>query len=119
MEGEMKRLILYGILISGLTGAALAHPPSEIMLQFNPVNHILDVTVMHDVRDSTKHYIGQIKVEINGQEAVKQVFSQQTDRKEQCVSYVLLDAKPGDEITVKADCNMFGSKKQTLKVTAP
>ena len=115
----MKQLIFCGILVSFFAGAALAHPPSEIKLQFNPVKHILEVMVMHDVQDSSKHYVGQIKVEINGQEAVKQVFLQQTDRKEQWVSYVLLDAKPGDEITVKADCNMFGSRKQTLKVTAP
>jgi len=115
----MKRNLALTVLILAFNGALMAHPPSEINLKFDPVKRVLEVTVMHDVKDSTKHFIEEITVKINGEDAVKQTLHQQTDNREQKASYVLIDAKPGDEISVKAECNMFGDKKQTLQIPKP
>jgi hypothetical protein len=118
-ESDMRRELINAFFILGFTGILRAHPPSEIKLQFDPVKRILDITAFHDVNDSTKHYIERILVELNGEETIKQVFLQQTDRNEQHVFYLMIDAKPGDEISVNAKCNRFGDKTQTIKIAKP
>jgi desulfoferrodoxin (superoxide reductase-like protein) len=116
MGKHLLLLVCLSVLLSCAAGVAQAHPPSNIKLQFNPQTHVLTVTALHNVGDVTKHYIKLIEVSLNGVPIISQKFSSQTNTTVQTVQYVILDAKPGSTISVKATCNIRGSLEKSIKV---
>lgn len=108
------------VLMLGLIASAAevyAHPPSDFKIGYDAGTKILSVEVIHKVKDSAKHFIDDINVYLNNKIAVKQVFKSQTDKEMQKVIYMVIDAAPGDEIKVKADCNFVGSGEKVLKIS--
>jgi hypothetical protein len=95
---------------------ALAHPPSKIDLSFNLQDHILTVVAEHDTKDVVKHRIDQIIVQLNDNEIIQQTFAIQLDQDEQKATYLIPDAKAGDEIVVTARCSIYGKKKVKITV---
>lgn len=114
----MARVIVvsFFLMLFGLVSPALGHPPSEILLEFDIAEHLLKVTIVHAVSDSSKHYADRITVELKGEKMIEQKFKSQSDRKTQVAEYRLIDAQLGDEIVVTAVCNISGQKKAKLKV---
>jgi hypothetical protein len=104
-------LILSLILIAG---SAEATPPDSIKIKLDSTS-TLSVIVFHPVKKNpSNHYIKEVLVKLNGVEIIKQDFQSQTDTKRQNVKYILIDAKPGDKITVTADCSLYGEVTQML-----
>jgi len=93
-----------------------AHPPSGLELEFDPIEHILTIVILHPVKDFSKHYIYKITVELNEKEIIRQEFKIQSNKEEQEAIYMIIDAKEGDKITVTAYCNISGKKKETLEI---
>ncbi|MGC9315740.1 MAG: hypothetical protein ACP5G4_08990 [bacterium] len=110
----MKKITI--LILLALAGLVMAHGASDVELNFDEENSILTVTVEHSVSDPTSHYIDEIVVELNGEEIIKQTFNKQTDGDFQLVSYVIIDAKAGDEIEVISNCSKFGKKKAKITV---
>jgi len=110
----MKKYII--LLIFAVVGIVMAHGASDVDLSFDEENSILTITVEHSVKDPASHYIDEIIVELNGEEIIKQSFSKQTDDNYQVVSYVIIDAKAGDEIEAITNCSKFGKKKAKITV---
>ena len=106
-------IILFLVLSSQL---AFAHPPRKVDLSFNLQNHILIVVAVHDTKDVVKHRIGQITVQLNGDEIVQQTFVIQLNPDEQKATYLIPGAKAGDEIAVTAQCSIYGKKKVKITV---
>ena len=96
--------------------AVFAHPPSGLELEFDPIEHILTIVILHPVKDFSKHYIYKITVELNEKEIIRQEFKIQSNKEEQEAIYMIIDAKEGDKITVTAYCNISGKKKETLEI---
>jgi hypothetical protein len=112
--------VLVGVLAVCLfAGAAAAHPPKDVSLEFDPDNHMLTVTATHDTRDVTKHYVGTIQVSLNGDKIIEQKFKSQLTPDIQVTHYFIYDAKMGDELSVTALCSIAGKKTVTLKIEKP
>jgi desulfoferrodoxin (superoxide reductase-like protein) len=93
-----------------------AHPASAVRLEFDPVSRVLTVTVAHDTKKPAEHYIQSVSVRLNGKEIVRQEFASQENGSFQTVSYKIIDAKPGDAIEVTTICNVFGKKKESIRL---
>lgn len=96
--------------------AAMAHPPSDIQLNFNKKTHILTVTVFHQVKDPTTHYIKEVDVSLNDNQIITQKFTRQTDNAKQMAQYIIPDAAANSVLKVTGTCNIRGSLDKTLTV---
>jgi desulfoferrodoxin (superoxide reductase-like protein) len=106
----MKRASLFGtvLILLAIAGPLLAHPPDSIAVSVDSTR-FLSVDVYHSVQ-SADHYIARISVSLNGKLTITQNFSSQSSEAEQYAYYRLVDAKPGDKVSVTAECNIFGRK---------
>lgn len=105
--------LIGGILLAVLgMGSAFAHPPSQIIVQFDPQTRLLEVRIPHSVPDAKgDHYISEVRVFHNGKEILVQYIASQFSPKEQKVQYLIVDAASGDTLTIYARCNKFGEKQ--------
>jgi hypothetical protein len=114
----MKQLKLAGsVLVLLFAGHAMATPPDSMGMKYDDSTQVLSVAIYHPVKSSlAEHHIGKVVVDLNGTVMVTQTFNTQTDAIRQFVSYVLIDAKPGDKIGVIGVCSLFGQLKATETV---
>jgi len=111
----MKRLIfLFAFFLIGMMVFATA--PKKVELKLNKNTGVLEVTVIHKVKDVEKHYIDEIIVEVNGEQVAVKNPEKQTDVQQETIEFVVENLKPGDEIKVSAKCNQFGKKSAKLTV---
>jgi len=94
----------------------LAHPPSNIELQFDNETKILQINVTHPVTDVKKHFINKIEVYLDDELMIIQNFKKQKDNKSQEATYLLFDAVVGSKIKVRAICSISGSKTGEIVV---
>lgn len=113
----MKKILIFTIaLLFILSLNIYAHPPGEIEMSFNAENKMLEVTIPHDSNDNTDHFINDVKVRLNDNQHIEQVFIMQTDNDVQYLHYMIPGAKSGDTISLTAECNKFGSRESELTV---
>jgi len=95
---------------------AIAHPPREVVAEFNLENNVLSVNVTHNVGGDPVHFIENITVSHDGKEIIVQQISKQLGDS-QTFLYFIPEAEEGDEIEIVAVCNIFGEKsyKFTIK----
>jgi len=105
--------------VLAFASVGLAHPPKDVQLEFNPNNHMLMVMAAHDTKDATKHFVGDIAIDLNGEKLIDQKFKSQPTADMQMGHYLINDAKIGDTLTVTAACNIAGKKTVTLKIEKP
>jgi hypothetical protein len=103
------------LLLCAATGA-WAHPASAIRLEFDQPGRLLKIVVVHDTKNPSEHFIKTVSVRLNGREILKQEFASQEDGTVQTVAYKIIDAKSGDSIEVTAVCNVFGKKKESMRL---
>ncbi len=113
----MKKVLLFTfVLILSLTLSVYAHPPGEIEMSFNTENNMLEVTIPHNSDDNTSHFVNDVKVHLNGEQHIDQIFIMQTDEENQYLHYMIPGAKSGDTISLRAECNKFGSRESEITV---
>ncbi|MEO0185796.1 MAG: hypothetical protein ABIL20_08380 [candidate division WOR-3 bacterium] len=112
----MNKFILIITILVAMAKIANAHPPGEIIAQFDTTNKILKLTVNHQVRDSQKHYVNKIEIELNGNRIIEQKSGRQIDNAIQKYLFILPEAKIEDIITIEAYCNISGKKKLTSQI---
>ncbi len=95
---------------------AYAHPPSDIIITFNPKTKILNAVIMHNVSNPESHFIKKVDIALNGQEMIEQKISRQDNNVSQTVSYLIPDAKTGNILSVEAYCSISGKLKKEIKV---
>jgi desulfoferrodoxin (superoxide reductase-like protein) len=110
----MKYLLLFVLLIG--SSLLLAHPASNVELEFNAETSILTVNFDHKVKDAAKHFIFEIKVYLNKEEIIEQKIEQQDDAEKGTVLYKIIDAKAGDKIKVRTICNKTGKKSASITI---
>src|SRR3989339_1293631 len=108
--------ILLVCMLSGITAALFSHPPSDILLEFDPSSKILKVSVNHPVPEPRKHFIYEIHVFLGKKMILTQKFLSQNEKENQQALYLMNDAAPGSDITVQADCNLYGKLKKSIKI---
>jgi hypothetical protein len=94
----------------------LAHPASNVELEFNQETSILTVNFEHKVKDAGKHFIFEIIVYLNKEEIIEQKIEKQDSADSGIVLYKIIDAKPGDKIKVRTNCNKTGKKSAEIVI---
>ena len=108
----------YVLLVICLIGSSLlmAHPASEVNLEFNKETSILTVNFAHEVKDAEKHFIFEVKVYLNKEEIIEQIIEKQDNVENGSLIYKIIDAKSGDKIKVRTNCNKTGKKSATIEI---
>ncbi len=112
----MKHYILIGIMLVAITNIASAHPPMDIIAEYDTTNKVLQITVNHQVKDTQRHYINKVEIEINGNEIIEQKSSQQIDNTNQRYLYIIPEPGVEDTISIEAYCNISGKKKLKTQI---
>lgn len=94
-----------------------AHPPSDILLDYDLDSQTLQVTLVHTVSDPATHYVYRIQISLHGNVTTYEYESQPTDSR--FTYQFVLPASPGDTVEVKADCNLSGSISGLLIIGGP
>jgi hypothetical protein len=120
-KGEkMKKRIMKAVLAAAfvlVAGVVFAHPPSDIIITYDAKTKTLTADIIHDSKDIKNHYIEEAWVFLNGNIAIDQKATTQTDGKHQLFKYIMPDVKTGDTIGVGAECSVFGKNKKEITVT--
>lgn len=105
-------LIIAGALL--IPAFALADPPKKVVLSYHAGK--LKVEAIHPVKNVKDHYIDLISIKVDGK-LVKEIKpKQQSSSQEELIEVDVPEIKSGSEVKVKAICNLFGSKTETLKI---
>ena len=70
----------------------------------------------HKVKDAEKHFIFEIIVYLNKEQIIEQKIEKQDDAEKGTVLYKIIDAKVGDEIKVRTNCNKTGKKSAEITI---
>mgnify|MGYP001078571214 CR=1 FL=1 len=97
--------------------AAPAHPPSSLSIEIT--GSTLTVSALHRVGDPANHFISTIEVFVNGSRHIVQDFLLQHTADAQAALYYIPGLKPGDTVTVRADCNKGGDLKREIVIGKP
>lgn len=116
---RFSTILICGLVVLVVAGAGLAHPAKDVKLDYNVDNHMLMVMAAHDTKDVTKHFVGTIQVDLNGEKVIEQKFKSQPTADMQMGHYLINDAKIGDTLTITTACNISGKKAVTLKIEKP
>lgn len=95
-----------------------AHPPSDIVITYDPQAKILKAVIYHDVSNPQTHFIKKVDTSLNGKEIIAQEISQQDNHATQTVTYLIPDAKNGDTIGVEAYCSLSGKLEKEIKIAS-
>ena len=106
-----KRGIVFLTVFAGFIFPLLAHPPSQINIQYDPVTQLMSLDIIHPTQDAENHHIKLVEITLNGKWIIKQEFSVQTESLKHQTAALLVLAKPGDKIDITAVCNVFGKKE--------
>lgn len=113
MKTQKIIMLLLGVL---LPVALFAHAPKKVNLKYDKESGILSVDAVHPVKDVNDHYIITLEVSVNGESLDTLEYTSQTTLESQDKEIKLPDLKSGDEVSVKATCNKFGSKTGKLEI---
>lgn len=112
----MKKISAVLILMLAVCSLAYAHPPSDIVISYDNVTHILKAVIYHNVSNTANHYIKKVDIGKNNKEIIEHSISQQDNNLTQTVSYLIPDVKAGDSLSVEAYCSISGKLKKDIIV---
>jgi desulfoferrodoxin (superoxide reductase-like protein) len=115
----LRILALALVFLMLASGIASAHAPTKVDLEFTMEDHLLHVSVQHQVKDQAKHHVSYVTVDLNDGEIIRQTLDAQEGLEKQELVYRITDAKIGDTISVTAACNISGKKKASIKIAPP
>ena len=108
-------LVVFGLSLILVSSSGLAHPPSNMELEYMGGEGLLTVKITHRVGNPSSHYVEEVSVFKNGNLEIEEDYSEQDASNGGTYEYQL-DAKNGDSIRVKAVCNRFGNLTGTIQV---
>ncbi len=111
----VRALVLALVSLVVLSGGALAHPPSDAAVTYDPDTGDLIVTITHQVDDPTTHYVKQVTVKQGDTVLIDKTYTSQPDRSSFTYRYNLPQLKGSSgEIRADAQCSQFGSRSGIL-----
>ena len=94
---------------------AFAHPPQDMVLDYNVTTSTLDVTITHNTLDPMSHYVYKVEIKVNGDLYLSKLYTSQPTSSTFSYNYTVL-TNTSDQISVTAFCILFGSITKTLVV---
>ncbi|MCU0631116.1 MAG: hypothetical protein MUF37_08200, partial [Methanoregulaceae archaeon] len=115
----MRRLVIFIIVLTALSGYAIAHPPADVAVSYDQSSSDLIVIITHQVDDPSTHYVKQVTVRQGTTVLADQSYTSQPDKSASTYRYNLPQLKgTGGEVRVEVECNILGSRSGTLTLTA-
>jgi hypothetical protein len=108
-------IVLCASLAIPFPSVANAHPPKAVTLAYDGQKQVLSVTITHSSFFPSTHYVKSVEILQNGKPVKKVPYTSQPNGDTFTYTYPLA-AAPGDELSVVASCNIFGSTEGTLPV---
>jgi hypothetical protein len=114
----MKKIAIFVMLCFLITiySFAYAHPPSDIIITYEPETKMLHAVIMHNTSNSESHYIKKVDIGLNNKQIIEHKISREDNNTSQTVSYLIPDAKIGDRLSVEAYCSISGKLKKEIAV---
>ncbi len=108
---------LFGFIVVLLVCTPLyAHPAKKIELKWDEGTSVLDVSILHPVKNTANHYINKIVVSVDGKVIEERILKSQSDPKTEHVLFEIKDLKKGSKIEVEATCSVFGKRKESIVI---
>jgi len=95
---------------------AFSNPPKKVILSYDKESGNIIVSAVHPVKDVNDHFIITVEVKANSEDAITLNYTSQSSEESQDVKIEMPDLKSGDIVEVKATCNKFGSKSESLTI---
>jgi len=108
-------LLLYFLALSLWPVTAQAHRPKDVTLTYDSDSRTLSVTVSHAVSNPRKHYVKKVTITKNSEPVATHEYTSQPEPSGFMYTYPI-EAKAGDTLKVKVNCNYFGSKTGELTI---
>ncbi|MFC2091234.1 hypothetical protein ACFLTD_00490 [Elusimicrobiota bacterium] len=112
----MRSVVINLFMLISVVSVSLAHPPGEISMGFDMDKMVLNLQVMHKVKDARKHYIEYVKVYVGGELIILQNFKGQYNNEYHKAYFYMPDINSEEEIVVEAKCNFAGKLKQKITI---
>src|SRR6056297_2215707 len=109
-------LIVFAGVLFFAGGALFGHAPDRIKVQFDTQKNTLTIEVRHAVKNSENHFVNKIIVRLEGEKIIEQKNIRQEEKTGQEIRYIIPGAKAGDEIKIKAECSVYGSREKAIKI---
>ena len=107
--------LLMLLVVATAMGAA-AHPPDGMTIIYNDRLNVLTVSIDHDVKDRSTHYVNKIEVWIGNSQVLERTYTEQP--RDSFNERFDLNAEEGDEVTVRAFCVIDGDIEKTMTIGA-
>ena len=115
---ELRRLFIAMVVLSAMSGNVLAHTPAGVSVSYNEQSGNLDVAITHPVDNPGTHYVKRVTIRQGSTVLSDTSYTNQPGLSDFNYSYFLPGLKgSAGEITVDAECNIFGSRSGTLVLT--
>jgi hypothetical protein len=114
-KGKYIIIILMLVTAPILSIQVVAHPPEDMVLEYEYGAQNLNVTITHNTVDPNSHYIEQVDIKKNGVLYLSETYTSQPTTSTFTYNYTV-EAEDGDELTVTAYCSIAGSIQRTLTV---
>jgi len=118
---KIKKYLVIGMLLLStifLVTPALAHPPQDMVLDYDLDTSELSVTITHETPAPNAHYINKVEIELNGDIILTEEYSSQPTNNVFTYTYTII-AEVGDVISVTAYCNIQGLITRSITVSDP
>lgn len=102
------------LLVLATSMSASAHPPEEMTIIYNDRLDVLTISINHDVKDRTTHFVNKIEVWIENSQVLERTFTEQS--RDNYNERFTLHVNEGAEITVKACCNIEGCTERKMVI---
>ena len=113
-------LVIAVLVLTVLSGHAIAHTPSGVDVSYDEQAGDLGVTITHRVDDPTTHYVKQVTIRQGTTVLADQSYTNQPDQSVFTYHYNLPQlAEKRGEITVDVECSVFGARSGTLMLVGP
>lgn len=95
-----------------------AHPPEDMVIDYDYDTRFLNITITHKTDDVTDHYIEKIKIKVNSEVIIEKKYSEQPTN-DTFTYNDIVEAVDGDEIKVVAECIISGEIERQITVNGP
>lgn len=93
-----------------------AHPAKTIELKWDKTTSVLDVSIVHPVKNTSTHYISRIVISVNGKVVEDIKLKSQSDSNVVHETFEIKDVTKGAKIEVETTCNVFGKRKNSITI---
>jgi desulfoferrodoxin (superoxide reductase-like protein) len=110
----MALMSIFVLLLLATSLPVSAHEPEAMTIIYNDRLDVLTVSISHDVKDRTTHYVDRIEVYIGATQVIERTFTEQP--RDNYNERFTLKAVEDDELRVVAYCKLEGQIEREMTI---